>query len=72
MTHSLVVGIQSGIAGLLVFLIIHHFWIMPIWFILPFGLVVAALGGAAVGWAYGELLPHLPPRPWSLSWPSSP
>jgi hypothetical protein len=39
---------------------------MPIWFILPFGLVVAALGGAAVGWAYGELLPHLPPRPWSV------
>lgn len=51
-------------AGLLVFLVIHHFWITPIWFILPLGLLIAALGGLAVGWAYGELLPALPPRPW--------
>jgi hypothetical protein len=27
---------------------------------------VAAAGGAAVGWAYGELLPNLPPRPWTI------
>lgn len=58
-------GILSGIAGLLVFLVIHHFWITPIWFILPLGLFIAAIGGLAVGWAYHELSPHLPPRPWS-------
>ena len=65
MTASFVAGILSGIVGLLVFLAIHHFWIQPIWFILPIGLVIAALGGLAVGWAYQELLPHLPPRPWT-------
>lgn len=65
MNTTLIAGILSGIAGLLVFLTIHHFWITPIWFILPFGLMIAAVGGAAVGWAYGELLPHLPPRPWT-------
>lgn len=56
----------SAVAGLLVFLVIHHLWIMPIWFILPIGLIIAVIGGAAVGWAYDELLPHLPPRPWRV------
>jgi hypothetical protein len=65
MTPSLTAGILAGIAGLLVFLLIHHLWIMPIWFILPFGLIVATLGGLAVGWMYGELLPNLPPRPFT-------
>jgi len=69
MTPSLTAGILAGIAGLLVFLLIHHLWIMPIWFILPFGLIVAALGGLAVGWMYGKLLPNLPPRPLSSSRP---
>jgi hypothetical protein len=58
-------GVLAGIAGLLVFLVIHHLWIIPIWFILPLGLPLATAGGLAVGWAYGELLPHLPPRPWT-------
>ena len=61
----LIAGVLSGIAGLLVFLIIHHFWILPIWFILPIGVVIAAAGGAAVGWAYLELYANLPPRPWT-------
>lgn len=65
MNAVLSAGALSGIAGLLVFLVIHHFWIRPIWFILPVGLLVAAGGGMAVGWAYSELLPGLPPRPWS-------
>lgn len=59
-------GVLAGIAGLLAFLIIHHLWIMPIWFILPMGLLIAAVGGAAAGWAYGELSPHLPPHPWAV------
>ncbi len=62
---SLLAGMSAGVAGLLVFLVIHHFWIKPIWFILPIGLVIAAIGGLAVGWAYGELLPGLPRRPWT-------
>jgi len=62
----LIAGVLSGIAGLLVFLVIHHFWINPIWFILPLGLLIAAIGGLAVGWAYHELSPNLPPRPWSI------
>ena len=65
MAPTLIAGVSAGIAGLLAFLVIHHVWITPIWFILPLGLVIAAAGGAAVGWAYGELLPRLPPRPWT-------
>jgi hypothetical protein len=61
----LIAGVLSGIVGLLVFLVLHHFWIAPIWFILPLGLLIAAIGGLAVGWAYHELSPSLPPRPWS-------
>jgi hypothetical protein len=63
---ALVAGALAGVAGLVVFLIIHHIWIQPIWFILPFGLVIAALGGLAVGRSYAELLPHFPPLPWSV------
>jgi hypothetical protein len=61
----LIAGVLAGIVGLLVFLVIHHFWITPIWFILPFGLFIAGLGGLAVGWAYHELSPNLPPSPWN-------
>ncbi len=65
MNSALIAGVFAGIAGLLVFLTIHHFWIRPIWFILPPGLFIAALGGLAVGWAYSEIYSTLPPRPWT-------
>ena len=66
---SMMAGALAGIAGLLVFLVIHHIWIKPIWFILPVGLVIAAAGGLAAGWSYSEMLPHLPGRPWTiLAW----
>lgn len=57
-------GVVSGIVGFLVFLIIHALWIMPIWFIFPIGLLIAAIGGVAVGWAYSVIYQQLPPRPW--------
>jgi hypothetical protein len=66
MKASLLAGAFSGMVGLIVFLVIHHFWIMPIWFILPLGLVIAGLGDLAVGWAYQELLPKLPLQPWRV------
>jgi hypothetical protein len=62
---SLIAGVLAGVTGLLVFLVIHHLWIKPIWFILPVGLVIAVPGGLAAGWAYSELLPGLPRRPWT-------
>jgi hypothetical protein len=55
----------AGIAGLLAFLVLHALWIVPIWFILPVGLLVAGGGGLAVGWAYAELRWRLPRRPWT-------
>lgn len=58
-------GAVAGIAGLATFLTIHHFWILPIWFVAPVGALIAAVGGVAVGDAYVELGPHLPRRPWS-------
>ncbi|HEX7973234.1 MAG TPA: hypothetical protein VF498_02410 [Anaerolineales bacterium] len=68
-SSSLIAGVMAGIAGLLTFLVIHQVWITPIWFILPAGLVIASLGGLAVGWAYSELYPRLPRRPWTiLAW----
>ena len=65
MRSSLIAGVLAGIAGMLTFLIVHHLLIRPIWFILPFGLLMACLGGLAVGWAHHELKPALPGRPWS-------
>jgi hypothetical protein len=59
-------GVLAGVASLLVFLVLHHLWIKPIWFILLIGLVIAAAGGLATGWAYRELLPGLPGRPWTI------
>jgi hypothetical protein len=64
-TRALAPGVLAGVVGLLVFLAVHHLWIAPIWFIAPIGLPIAAAGGAAVGWAYDELSPGLPPRPWT-------
>lgn len=58
-------GVAAGLAGLATFLLVHHLWIVPIWFIAPIGGVLAAVGGALVGAAYAELLPHLPRRPWT-------
>lgn len=56
-------GAAAGLAGFVAFLVMHHAWIAPIWFIAPVGLVMAAGGGAIVGTAYAELLPGLPRRP---------
>ncbi len=62
---ALIAGVLSGIAGLAVFLVVHALWILPIWFIAPPGLILAGAGGLAVGWAYAEMLPRLPRRPWT-------
>lgn len=56
-------GAVAGIAGLGVFLLAHHLWIVPVWFIAPVGVVMAGAGGAAVGASYATLRPHLPRRP---------
>ncbi len=65
MTRSLVAGALSGLSGLLAFLVVHHIWIAPIWFIAPAGLVIASLGGLAIGWSYFHLRPNLPKRPFT-------
>jgi hypothetical protein len=62
---ALVAGAAAGIAGLLVFLALHALWIVPIWPVLPAGLLLALAGGAAMGWAYAQLCPALPARPWT-------
>jgi hypothetical protein len=62
---ALIAGVLAGITGLLAFLIVHALWIVPIWFILPIGLLIAGGGGLAVGWSYAELRERLPKRPWT-------
>jgi hypothetical protein len=64
-SDALVSGAVAGLAGLLAFLLLHALWIVPIWSILPVGLLLAGGGGLAVGWAYAELKSHLPRRPWT-------
>jgi hypothetical protein len=59
-------GVAAGLAGLATFLVIHHVWIVPIWGIAPVGAMLAGLGGALVGAAYGEALPRLPRRPLAI------
>ncbi len=66
MNPNLVAGLLASIAGLMTFLTIHHFWIQPIWFILPPGIVMAGLGGLAVGWSYEEIHDGLPQHPWTF------
>ena len=51
----LVACLTAGFVGFLTFLVVHHFWIEPIWYITLPGLFFAALGGLAVGWSYGEI-----------------
>ena len=63
---SIEAGAAAGIAGLIVFFVLHQLWIVPIWFIAPAGAVIALAGGAAVGAAYGELRPRLPRRPFTV------
>jgi hypothetical protein len=64
-TDALTAGAVAGLSGLLVFLLLHALWIVPIWFILPVGLLLAGSGGLAVGLAYAELKSRLPRRPWT-------
>ncbi len=64
-TGALIAGASAGITRLLAFLALHALWIVPIWFILPVGLLLAGSGGLAVGWAYAELKSRLPRRPWT-------
>lgn len=65
MNSVLCAGVAAGIAGLLTFLVLHHLWIRPIWFIAPIALIMAAVGGLVVGWSYSTLQANLPPRPWT-------
>lgn len=62
---ALASGALARVAGLLVFLILHALWILPIWCILPLGPVFALVGGKAMGWAYAQLCPALSPHPWA-------
>lgn len=59
-------GVLSGLAGLATFLVIHHVWIVPIWFVAPVGALIAGLGGAAVGATYAELVPSPPRTGWAV------
>lgn len=58
-------GVLAGLAGLAVFLVLHHLWIVPIWSVAPMGAVMAAAGGAAVGAAYDAHAARLPRAPWT-------
>ncbi len=58
-------GVVAGMAGLLMFLLVHQVWIASIWFVAPTGVVMAGIGGAAVGASYATLRSRLPSRPWT-------
>ncbi len=58
-------GGAAGAFGFLAFLIIHHFLIMPIWFIAGFGIIVAIPTGMLVGWAFEAMQVRLPRNPFA-------
>lgn len=62
---ALSAGVAAGMAGLVTFLLVHQLWIAPIWFVAPAGMVMAGIGGAAVGASYAILRSRLPRRPWT-------
>jgi hypothetical protein len=62
LNKALLSGAVAGVIGFAAFLIIHAIWIVPIWFIAPFGLSAAVLDGLAVGWAYDVHRVRLPAR----------
>lgn len=53
-------GVLAGLVGFVVFLLLHAVWIRPIWFVAPLGIVIAGIGGVAVGWAFADVKPSLP------------
>ncbi|QYK50090.1 MAG: hypothetical protein KF701_06745 [Anaerolineales bacterium] len=63
-SRTALAGVLAGLGGFLAFLFIHQALIRPIWFIAPFGAVVAALAGLLVAWAYDALRPRLPQNTW--------
>ncbi|MBX3004266.1 MAG: hypothetical protein KF821_00370 [Anaerolineales bacterium] len=63
-SRTALAGVLAGLAGFTAFLFIHQALIRPIWFIAPFGAVVAALAGLLVAWAYDALRPRLPQNTW--------
>jgi len=65
-TAAIRAGVLAGLAGLATFLVIHHVWIVPIWFVVPAGVLIAGLGGAAVGATYAELVPSAPRTGWAV------
>jgi hypothetical protein len=66
MNSYLLSGAIAGIVGLATFLVIHHFWIQPIWFIFLPGLILSSIGGIAVGWSFQTIQSGLPAYPWSF------
>lgn len=66
MNPYLISGVNAGFGGLLTLLFIHHFWIQPIWFILPLGFIISSAGGLEIGWSYQEIYSRLPSFPWSF------
>lgn len=62
---AILAGVLSGIVAFFVFLVLHHVWIKPIWTIFLPGFLIAIGGGALVGWAYAQVAPALPARPWN-------
>lgn len=63
-SRTALAGALAGLAGFVAFLLIHQALIVPIWFIAPFGAVVAALAGLLVAWAFEALRPRLPQNIW--------
>jgi hypothetical protein len=53
-------GALAGLAGLVVFTLLHVLLVGPLWFLLAVGLLPALLGGAVVGLAFREVERALP------------
>lgn len=59
MNHLLISGALAGVITSIIFVVVHNILISKIWFITPFAVIIGALTGISLGWAYTTIYENL-------------
>jgi len=65
--EHLIAGIVAGVAGMVVYVVLRSAWVEPAWEAAAVALPLAALSGAAIGWARYETREALSQGVWSAT-----